>query len=47
MMSEIERVRAAIKRCEAKRDVMTDPESRRYYELCLIGWRQHLARLCP
>jgi len=44
-MSEIERVKAAIKRCETKRDAMTDPLSRRYYELCLVGWRDWLAKL--
>ena len=40
-MTEKERVLAAIARIEAKRD----PLCRRYYTLCLIGWRQHLARL--
>jgi len=44
-LTEKERVQAAIKRCEAKRDQQTDPLSKRYYELCLVGWRQHLARL--
>ncbi len=43
--TERDRVLAAIKRCETKRDAQTDPESRRYYELCLIGWRAHLRRL--
>ena len=42
---ERDRVLAAIARCEAKRDAATDPESRRYYALCLIGWREHLKRL--
>lgn len=44
-MTEKERVLQAIKRIEAKRDAQTDPERRRYYVLCLVGWRQHLARL--
>jgi hypothetical protein len=44
-MTERERVLAAIKRCEAKRDAVTDPASRRYYELCLIGWEAQLKRL--
>jgi hypothetical protein len=44
-MSEKERVQAAIARILAKRDAATDPESRRYYALCLIGWRAHLKRL--
>jgi hypothetical protein len=43
--TEKERVLAAITRIEAKRDAATDPENRRYYELCMVGWRQHLARL--
>jgi hypothetical protein len=38
-------VLAAIKRIEAKRDAQADPLCWRYYELCLIGWWQHLARL--
>ena len=45
MMTEKERVVAAIKRCEAKRDAATDPEGWRYYVLCLIGWEAHLRRL--
>ena len=44
-MTEKERVIAAIARIEAKRDAATDSESRRYYELCLIGWEAHLKRL--
>ncbi len=44
-MSERERVTAAIKRIEAKRDAATDPASKWYYEMCLVGWRAHLARL--
>jgi hypothetical protein len=44
-MSERERVLAAIARVTAKRDAATDPESRRYYELCLVGWEAHLRRL--
>lgn len=44
-MTEADWVRAAIKRIEAKRDAQTDPQSRWYYEMCLVGWRQHLARL--
>jgi hypothetical protein len=45
MLSERERVQAAIARIEAKRDAQTDPLSRWYFEMCLIGWRAHLARL--
>ena len=44
-MTEKERVLAAIKRCEAKRDAQTDELSKWYYAMCLIGWRAHLARL--
>lgn len=44
MMSEIEQVEAAIRRCEQRRDQVSDAESKRYYELCLIGWRAELAR---
>jgi hypothetical protein len=44
-LTEKERVIAAIARIEAKRDAQADPLCRRYYELCLIGWRRHLARL--
>jgi hypothetical protein len=44
-MDEKERVEAAIARIEAKRDAQRDPQCRLYYELCLIGWRQHLKRL--
>ena len=44
-MSEKERVLAAIARIEAKRDAATDSESRRYYDLCLVGWHAHLKRL--
>ena len=44
-MTEKERVIAAIARVMAKRDAATDPASRRYYELCLIGWEAHLRRL--
>ena len=43
--TERDRVLAAIKRCEAKRDAVIDPESRRYYVLCLIRWEAHLKRL--
>jgi hypothetical protein len=39
------RVQASIARIEAKRDAQRDPLCRRYYELCLVGWQQHLARL--
>jgi hypothetical protein len=45
MMTEKESVQAAIARIEAKRDQQRDSLCRRYYELCLIGWRQHLKRL--
>lgn len=44
-MSERERVLAAIARIEAKLAAVTDEPSRFYYRQCLIGWRQHLARL--
>jgi hypothetical protein len=44
-MAERDQVLAAIARIEAKRDAQTDPLCRRYYDLCLVGWRQHLARL--
>ena len=44
-MTEKERVIAAIARVIAKRDQQTVPLSRRYYELCLIGWEAHLKRL--
>jgi hypothetical protein len=44
-MSEKERVLLAITRIEAQRDAQRDPLCRRYCELRLIGWRQHLARL--
>lgn len=44
-MNEEERVREAIARIEKKRDAQRDPDSRRYYVLCLIGWNQHLNRL--
>jgi len=44
-MTEKERVLQAIERITAKRDAQTDPDLRRYYVLCLVGWQQHLARL--
>ena len=44
-MSEKERAQQAIAYIEAKRDAQTDPLCRRSYKLCLIVWRQHLARL--
>jgi hypothetical protein len=44
-MAEKERVQAAIKRIEAKRDAARDGESKWYYVQCLVGWQQHLARL--
>lgn len=45
MTLSIERIEAAIVRCEAKRDAATDPESRRYYyRCCLVGWYEELAR---
>jgi hypothetical protein len=44
-MTEKEWVQAAIARIEAKRDAQRDPLCRRYYELCLKGWQQHLKRL--
>ncbi len=44
-MTEKERVTAAIAKCEAKLAAATDEPSRFYYRQCLVGWRQHLARL--
>ena len=44
-MTEKERVLSAIERIEAKRAAQADPLCRRYYDQCLVGWRQHLARL--
>jgi hypothetical protein len=44
-VTEKERVQQAIKRIEAKRDQQADPLWRWYYEQCLKGWQQHLARL--
>lgn len=44
-LGERERVQAAIARIEAKRDAAGDELSRWYYVQCLVGWRQHLARL--
>jgi len=44
-LSEKERVTRAIERIEALRDKQTDPLCRWYYQQCLVGWRQHLARL--
>jgi len=43
--SEIERVKAAIKRCETKRDAVSDEASKYYYTCCLVGWRDWLAKL--
>jgi len=45
MMTEKERVLAAIARVTAKRDAATDELSKWYYEQCLIGWEAHLKRL--
>jgi hypothetical protein len=44
-MTEKERVIAAIARIEAKLAAAGDDLSRFYYRACLVGWRQHLARL--
>jgi len=44
-MTEKERVTAAIQRIEAKLAAASDEDSRFYYRACLVGWRQHLARL--
>jgi hypothetical protein len=44
-MTEKERVQAAIARIQAKRDAVSGPASKRYYDLCLVGWQQHLKRL--
>jgi hypothetical protein len=44
MMTEKERVIAAIKRCEEKMAAAADEQSKWYYSMCLVGWRQHLAR---
>jgi hypothetical protein len=44
-MSEVERTMQTIARVKAKHAAAGDPESRRYYELCLIGWRAWLAKL--
>jgi hypothetical protein len=43
-MTEIERTRATIARLQQKL-AAADPESRRYYELCLIGWQRWLVNL--
>lgn len=45
MLTEKERVCAAIARIEAKRDNAGDAQSRWYFEMCLVGWRAHLKRL--
>lgn len=44
-MSELEHARAMVARCTAKRDAATDALSRRYYELCLVGWQAQVKRL--
>ena len=44
-MSEIVWARAAIAWCEKKHAAATDADSRRYYELCLIGHRANLRKL--
>ncbi len=44
-MTEIERVRQAIARCETKRAAVSDDASKRYYDLCIIGWRAWLTKL--
>jgi len=44
-VTEKEQVLAAIARIEAKLAAATDESSRYYYRMCLVGWRQHLARL--
>jgi hypothetical protein len=45
MLTEAERVRATILLLEQKRDAQRDPQCRRYYVLCLVGWEAHLKRL--
>jgi hypothetical protein len=44
-VSEIERTKQAIATVAAKRDAANDPESRRYYELCIAGWQSWLVKL--
>jgi hypothetical protein len=44
-MTEIERTEQTIARVERKLASTTDPESRWYYEQCLVGWRAWLAKL--
>jgi hypothetical protein len=44
-MTERDKVLAAIARIEAKLAAAADEPSRFYYRACLVGWRQHLARL--
>jgi hypothetical protein len=43
-MTDIERTRATIARLEQKL-ASADPESRRYYELCIAGWQRWAQKL--
>jgi hypothetical protein len=44
-MMGIERAKAMIACIETKRDAASDPESQRYYELCIAGWQRWLGKL--
>jgi hypothetical protein len=44
-MTHIEHIKQKIARLQQKLASATDPESRRYYELCLIGWQRWLEKV--
>lgn len=43
-MNHLSYARRAIERCRAKLAATRDPESRRYYELCIAGHERNIAR---
>lgn len=44
-MSELDRARAMVARCEEKLERAGDEGSKLYYRLCLAGWRRWLEKL--
>lgn len=43
--NEAEQCRRAIERCEQKLAACEDELSRYYFRMCLVGWRQALAKV--
>jgi hypothetical protein len=45
MNDSLTHARAMVARCEAKLAQQKDDLSKRYYELCIAGWKREIARL--